>query len=227
MESPKESYKYMSSILGIEKIAHDVLFEKYIIQNRKGQDKLDNIEDTDQESLLLKLNGGYPVIGLIYTFIYKPSIEEINTIKSGKKPEKYTDHVPLIFCTGYKDNMITGINLNVLPLSERLNFLQLYYETYKEFFKDIERSTQNNKLAINKKFISLALGGERKKFIKMWSDSLGSNFSYGYKSYNIKKIENLRCIEFVEWQYIPFFVSDNAVKMMNINRIHNLYWKNL
>ena len=225
MESPIEIYKYLSEITNIGKIANDVLFEKYIIQNKLGYDKVQNIEDTDQESLLRKLNGGYPIIGLIYTFIYKPSPEELNVVMSGKKIEKYTDHVPLVFCTSVQGKTFTGINLNVLPLGERLKFLQLYYDTFKDFFKGLEVKTQNNILAINNKFLSLALDSKGTDLIKMWSDKANATFSFGYRKYKIEKIDRLRAIEFVEWSYIPFFKSENATKLMNVSKIHNLYWK--
>jgi hypothetical protein len=226
MESPRETYKYLSGIANISKIANDVLFEKYIIQNRTGPSKIDNIEDTDQESLLIKMNGGYPVIGLIYTFIYKPAPEEINAIMSGKKLERYTDHVPLVFCTGVNGKQFSGINLNVLPLSERLSFLQMYYENYISYFKDIERKTQNDVLVINKKFLILALSRSGNKLIKMWSDKANATFSFGYRKYNLERIIRLRSIEIEEWKYIPFFESENATKLMNITKVHNLYWKN-
>jgi len=225
MESPTEIYKYLSSITNINKIANDVLFEKYIIQNKTGYNKIQNIEDTDQESILATLNGGYPIIGLIYTFVYKPTIEEINVIMSGKKPEKYMDHVPLVFCTSVKGKMFSGINLNVLPPIERLKFLQLYYDTFKDFFKDLELKTQNNILAINKKFLTLSLNNSS-DLIKIWSNRANSTFSFGYRNYYIEKVDRLRSIEYVEWSYIPFFKSENATKMMNINKVHNLYWKN-
>jgi len=226
MESPLDNYKYLLKFNDIEKIANDVLFEKYIIQNKVGIQKKIDISDTDQESLINRLNGGYPIPGLIYTFIYKPTPEEINIVMSGKKQERYTDHVPLVFCVNINGKTFSGINLNVLPLSERLKFLQLYYETYKSFFDDIERTTQNNVVTINKKFISIILSNNGQKIVKMWSDKANSNFGYGYRNYSIEKIDRFRMIEFNEYSYIPFFKSENATKLMHINKVHNLYWKN-
>ena len=227
MESPIDINKYLSGIQNIGKIANDVLFEKYIIQNKTGYDKIEYLEDTDQESLIVKLNGGYPIIGNIYTFIYKPTAKEINEIRDGKKVEKYKDHVPMVFCVAVKGDSFSGINLNVLPPQERLKFLEMYYNSFKEFFKDLELKTQNNVLAINKKFLTLVLGNKNNNLIKMWSDKAGAAFSFGFRNYNIEQIDRLRSIEFNEWHFIPFFKSDNAVKLMNINNVHKAYWKTL
>lgn len=226
MESPLESYKYLSKFDGIVKIANDVLFEKYIIQNRAGANKLTYIEDTDQESVIRRLNGGFPVPGFVYTFIYKPSQDEINVVRSGRGLERYVDHVPLVFCTGTDKLSFSGINLNVIPPLERLKFLQMFYESFESFFKHVEVSTQNGVLALNKKFLDVVNDQRGSDMIRDWSMATESAFSYGYRKYSTKKVDRLRMVEIAEWQYIPFFSSTDAVKMLNIARVQSLYWKN-
>ena len=71
MKSPAEEAKFLITLDNIWDIASATLFEKYIIENLRGYSKLKEIDSTDQESLYITLNGGMPVPGMIYTFIYK------------------------------------------------------------------------------------------------------------------------------------------------------------
>lgn len=226
MESPLQRYKKLSNINNIRQLATDNIFYKYIDANLKGQQKLTEINSTDQESLLIKLNGGYPVPGCIYTFIYKEKDNEV-IVKDGKKEKKFIDYIPIVFCTSIDKNMIKGINLNILPEMERVKFFESYYNLYKDFFKDIEDLTENNKLALNKRYISLATSAKGKEIIPLLSAISGSNFNYGFRSYNVNKIKQLRMIEYTEWEYIPYYAPINAFKLLNMKLIHNLYYKSL
>jgi hypothetical protein len=227
MQSPIEIHKQLAAVNGIKNIANDVLFERYVISNDVGDKKKVSLEDTDQESLMISRNGGYPVPGFIYTFIYKPSSEDIKIIMAGKKPVKYTDHVPIVFCTNIQKGMFNGINLNVLPWQERLKFLQMYYDSYKDFFADIERMTENNRLAINKKFIKEVTSDNGKEIVATWNKAASANFSYGYRKYFMEKVVNIRMIEYVSWSYIPFLDPDNAVRGATIKRLHEEYWRTI
>jgi hypothetical protein len=52
-----------------------------------------------------------------------------------------------------------------------------------------------------------------------------ANFKYGYRSYNVQRIKQLRMVEYTEWDYIPFYDPKNAFKGMNQKQIHDLYWR--
>ena len=65
MQNPRNEHDFLSKLDDIEKIAYFTLFEKYIIQNLKGPNKLIEIESTDQESLIITRNGGYPIPGMV------------------------------------------------------------------------------------------------------------------------------------------------------------------
>jgi len=225
MNSPETDYKYFKTITGIDDIAYNTIFEKYIIENLRGNEKKIEIDSTDQETLITKLNGGYPIPGMMYTFIYPPKKGENVKIEIKGKEKEYVDFVPLVFCINNRKLNFSGINLNVLPSSERLKFLQSFYDLYEPFFADVELLTENNKLAINRKFIRLVKSGKGQKLIKEFSRRVNANFNYGYRSYKMERVDRLRMVEFCEWSYIPFYDPKNAFKMMNQAQIHSLYWK--
>jgi hypothetical protein len=223
MESPLKTYKSLLNINNIKDIAYDTLFTKYIVENLKGDKKLWEIESTDQETLVTQLNGGFPIPGLMYTFIYRAG--EPNIVKSGKSTKTYIDKVPIVFCVNTEKGKFSGINMNTLPHLERVKFLEMFFTEYKAFFKDVEDLTQNNKIALNKTYIAAAKSNQGQKIIKLFNAKTGSNFNYGYRTYDMKKVSRLRMIEFSEWDYIPFYDPKEAFKLMNQQQIHSLYWK--
>lgn len=225
MNTPLEDYKFYSKIDNIKDIAYEKLFRNYIDLKLSGPDKLIEINSTDQESLIKQLNNGLPVPGMTYTFIYQPlKNDEVQIIEEGKE-HKFIDYVPLIFCVNTRPDSFDGINLNTLPNSEKLKFFTQYYETYKEFFKDVENLTENNKLAVNTKYLELVMSGNGQKMIKDFSTLQRANFAYGYRRYIKQRVKNFRMIEFCEWPYIWFFEPRDAFKKMNLRQIHQLYWK--
>jgi len=227
MISPIKKHKSLINVDGIKDIAYDTLFTKYIIQNLTGKEKQTEIETTDQEGLMIQLNGGFPIPGFIYTFLYPPTKGDEIKIQSGLKVKKYVDYVPLSFCLSLGNGTFSGINLNTLPSLERVKFLEAYYDMYKSFFKDIENITENNKLALNKKFLTTIASNDGQLLLQNFSKKMGANFNYGYRNYNIKRVKQLRMIEYNEWNLIPFYSPKDAFKLMNQTQIHSAYWKTL
>jgi len=223
MEPPIEKYKTLLNINNIKDIAYDTLFTKYIVEDLRGDKKLWEIESTDQESLMIAKNGGFPLPGFIYTFIYPPELGK-DKIKVGSKEKEYVDHIPIVFCLGIDKDTFSGINFNFLPNLERVKFLEGYYRSYEAFFKNLEKTTDFNKLALNKKFINFAGTPEGKTIIDIFSKAANANFKYGFRKYKTKKIRNLRMVEYCEWNYIPFYDSRNAFTGMNQKQIQSLYW---
>ena len=223
MKSPEEEYKFMKTLDNIWDIASFTLFEKYIIQNLKGYNKLIEIDSTDQESLMISMNGGYPIPGMIYTFIYKGKDMFIELKKGGK--QEFVDYIPLVFCINNGPGYFNGINLNMIPAEPRLGFIQSYYETFKDFFENIEIKTQNDKLALNKKFVEYIKGGNGQKIINIFNRKNGANYNYGYRKYLIGKVDRLRMIEYSEWNYIPFYRPREAFRTLPVDQIHKLYYR--
>ena len=227
MDSPAKKYKKLSNINNIKDIAYDVLFTKYIEQNLKGDEKRLEIDSTDQEGLMRKRNGGYPISGFVYTFIYPPQNDDHVKVMDNGKERDYIDFVPIVFCTSVKKMIFKGINLNTLPNIERVKFFETYWNIYKDFFINIEEITENDKLALNKKFINVMSSPSSNVMIDVMGRIAGANFNYGYRSYDIMRIKQLRMIEYTEWDLIPFYEPKNAFKLMNEKKIHDIYYRTL
>ncbi len=225
MESPLKKYKTLLEINNINDLAYDTLFTKYIIENLKGEEKVRQIDSTDQESLMRRVNGGYPLPGFVYTFIYPPQPGDEVVMQLGNSEKRYIDYIPIMFCTRTDGHLFKGINFNALPNQERVKFLEIYWSEYKSFFKDIEKETENDKLAINNKYINLASSNQGQGIVDLFSRKASANFNFAFRSYNMQKVKQLRMVEYSEWDYIPFYDPKNAFKKMNQKQIHDLYWK--
>lgn len=224
MRPPIEDYKFLRGVDGVVDTAYFTLFEKYLKYDLKGYDKKFEIEDTDQESIIITKGGGFPIPGIIYTFIYKG--ENFLIPNSPKKPAEYTDLVPLIFCISIEKDHFTGINLNLLPSEARLRFLQSFYESFEDFLeREVEVLAQNDKLAMNKRFLAYIKSGKAQEMIKLFNLKNKENFNFAYRKYLIKKVEKLRMVEYPEWKYIPFYEAKDAIRKLNLNEIYKLYGK--
>lgn len=221
MIHPRDEYKILKNVNNIQEQSYLTLFDKYLLQNLKGEDKLIEIDSTDQESLITKRNGGYPIPGFVYTFLYKGGNAFIE-IKNNKL--EYTDLAPLMFCMNNETGYFSGINLNLLPPNSRLSFLSSFYETFRNFLeKEADVLAENNREAFNKRFISLMKSGGGQTMIKLFSKKTGENFNFAYRRYMIQKVNQLRMVEYSEWKFIPHFESKDAFRKLTQTQIYKLY----
>lgn len=232
MNQPIEEYEYYKNIKGISELAYYNLFEKYFKLNLYGENKKIDIEDTDQESLLVGKYGGFPIPGIIYTFVYgledviKPEnqslLKKLLDIGSGEK--KFIDLIPLTFCLNVRPDGFTGINLNMLPPSARVAFLQTLYTYFKDFLeREAELLAQNNKLSLNKRFISLMGEDESRKVLAAFNKRANENFPFAFRKYSYQKISRFRIIEYSEWKYIPHYEPKDAFKKLSLSAMYKLY----
>jgi hypothetical protein len=224
MRSPIEEYKFLRSVNGVEDTAYFTLFEKYMKYNLKGDEKKIEIEDTDQESIIVSKGGGFPIPGIIYTFLYTGENAYLENFP--KNPKEYTDLVPLVFCLGFERESFSGINLNLLPSNIRLQLLQSFYESFQDFLgRESEVLAQNDRLAMNKRFLAYIKSGKAQEMIRLFSIRNKANFNFGYRKYLISKVKNLRMVEYPEWKYIPFYEPKDAFRKLNLGEIYKLYGK--
>lgn len=222
MIPPIEEYNFLKNVDNVKEIAYFTLFEKYLKYDLRSNEKKFEIEDTDQESIIISKNGGYPIPGIIYTFIYLG--DNFYLQNPPKKSLEYTDLVPLVFCMSMEKRTFSGINMNLLPGNVRLSFLQSFYELFEDFLsKEVEVLAQNDKLALNKRFLSYIETGKGQNMIKLFNIRNRANFNFGYRKYTIDKVKNLRMIEYPEWKYIPFYEPKDAFRRLNLNQIYKLY----
>ena len=113
----------------------------------------------------------------------------------------------------------------MLPAPERLKFFQTYYDGYKHFFESVEEKTENDEIALNKKFLARMLARDASKVIDAFNAKAGANFQYGFRQYDMKKVIRLRMVEYAEWPYIPFYEPKSAFKKLNQKQIHDFYYK--
>jgi hypothetical protein len=220
MLQPRDEFKVMQRVNNIGDQAYSILFEKYIVKNLKGEAKLTEIDSTDQESVIGSKNGGYPIPGFVYTFIYQgPNV--IVELQKGNK--EYTDFVPLTFCMNQDRGTFSGINLNLLPPEARLQFLDSFFLTFKDFLNNVEKLTENNKEAINKRFVDFMKSGGGQTMIKLFNSKNAANFNFAYRKYSFPKINKFRMVEYSEWKFIPFYEPKNAFRKMNQAQLYKLY----
>jgi hypothetical protein len=222
MIDPTQENRILKDVNGIKNLAYSTIFEKYMIQKFKGDKKLLEIDSTDQESVVQSLNGGYPIPGMTYTFLYKgPNV--IMELKKGGLKE-YTDLVPVIFCMNIDRGNFSGINFNMLPTDARLDFLQSFYDTFSDFLeKKVDILTQSGKLALNQKFIELMKSGGGQTMIKLFNQKNKANFNFGYRKYLIEKVSNFRMIEYSEWKFIPFYEPKDAFRKITYSQLYQMY----
>jgi hypothetical protein len=223
MNPPIQEYNYLKNLDNIWDEAYFTLFEKYMKYKLRGQDKVIQIDETDQESVVASRNGGFPLPGFMYTFIYKGA-----DFKIGSPPEKireYKDLVPIIFCMGREGRTsFSGLNMNLLPPGARLQFLQTFYDTFSDFLeREVDVLAENQKLALNKRFISYIDSGKGQEMIRLFSRATGENYKFAYRKYISEKVDNFRMIEYAEWKYLPFYNPKDAFRKLNQNQIYKLY----
>lgn len=222
MNSPIEEYNYLRNLDNIFDVAYFTLFEKYMKYNLRGNEKVIEIDDTDQESIILSKNGGFPIPGIIYTFIYKGPKDAIRIPK--EKAREYQDLVPLLFCMNIERESFSGLNLNLLPPNARLQFLQSFYDTFKDFLeREVDVLAQNNRLALNKRFIAYMKSGKAQEMIKLFNRANGAHFNFAFRKYLVGKVDQLRMVEYAEWKYIPFYEPKDAFRKLSQNQIYKLY----
>lgn len=223
MNSPKEIYESFKRINNINNIAYERLFENYLKYELKKDEKLIDIDSTDQESVLK----GRPFEGMIYTFINvnDTNLANLTNLKNGKTIE-FHDYTPIVFCTSFNPLTSTfkGLNLNMLPKLERLKFFQAYWEYYKDFLIRIEEKTEYNKVAINHAYRLAAWIGKNPVLFKIFNTQQNALFEYAYRTYNIKNVTKFRMIEYQEWPYIMFYEAKHAFKKINLEILYKIYY---
>ncbi|MEG1141332.1 MAG: hypothetical protein RSE41_02595 [Clostridia bacterium] len=202
MESFINNYRYLKNTnSNINTDAIKYLYDNFFIN--KNAEKIIEIDDTDQELLLKKINGGLPIAGMIYTFLYDKPINIID--------KNINIKAPIIMCTKFNTNYLEGIDFNLMPENVRLLFLELYYNMYKSLFINIESNLENNINVLNLKFIESINSGKLRNIFDYIYNSTGYNIKICYRKYNTDKIKNIHFIELNYWKYIPFYIPKDVI----------------
>lgn len=237
MEDFLMSYKRLQTINYISEIAYNELFYNLLILNLKGYDKIQEIDDFDNESVIDKITKGFPVVGNTYTFIHTNKLKEsiydgtptnlidmvLGMLKSGVT---FIDVAPIVLVLESTKSYIRGLNLNLLPPNLRLDFLQLYYKIFNKYFQNIDILLEENKPIINTELISISQNGNINKFLLLLQKELKFKVSLIYRTYNIGDISNLRMIEVTSLKYLPFYNAQRTIKDVDLQDLWKLITKN-
>lgn len=217
MQSFTTYYNELKYIPNINKISKELLFDDLFIRNLQGKDKLKDIEDVNQEDLLKTINGGIPISGLIYTFLYKGEFTQENL--------KFKTKFPIILVTNFSLKFLEGVDLNLMPKNIRLIFLEAFYKMFKDEFDSMEVNLQNNINHLNNKFIGLIKAGKLRDIFSYIYKLTGYNISMCYRKYDITLIDNIRLIELNNWKYIPFYIPVDVITGINYEQLYKKFNK--
>ena len=180
------------------------LVQMLLVDNIRGQDKLQEITAMDMESTFNKTV--YP--SMMYTFLYdSPDVEQINN-------RTFKDHIPVILCMSFDGNYITGLNFNLIPNDIRADILDIIYNAFTSFYKDkLSNAVTSGTAVLNEQFASILINERsRTDFLHILNAKLGMDVSNAYRTYSIKYIKNIRLIEYDNWKYIPFLSFTDSVR---------------
>ena len=206
----KEIYKERISQYG--KDAHEYIVTDMLVDKLRGVGKSKQITALDMES---RQPADF-VPSMFYIFAYKAS-EEI------MEKEKFFDVAPLFWCMKVTDKNVTGTNFNFIPNDVRATLLDVLYYADKNFFEEglddivLKGGTKFSPLPT----VGAALMSERGPagIIKIMETQSGVSIGKAVRTYDRKKVQNLRLIEFDVWKYIPFLTFKDAVRGANLMNI--------
>ena len=150
-------------------------------------------------------------IGKIYKFKYIPIL---------KDKLLFYDLQPLILYLGIdENNLYNGINLNLLPIKFRENFLdKIYTKFYREINREIFRFPMDSKkqspLSIKYDILE--------KIFKI------DYFKFAYRTYYFSNMKNITVFSYENW-YRILYLEDYKFKKQNVKQIYklfNTYFKN-
>ncbi len=195
------------------------LAEKYLVKdlldnNLIGTNKIFELDGIDIESNI----SGKIIPSMIYTFIYD--------YKKDFDGLSFGDNFPLILCigvvvvnrNGIKNINIKAINLNLMPLEEKIKFIDLLVNLDKDFF---ESGFLNNEIISNKLFSIL----NNVNSIKNFSNILGFDISKYIRLYKVHQCKNIRLIEYNLWKYIPFYSHKIDINGLDFKQLIELALK--
>ncbi len=199
--------------------AYESIVENLFLLNKRGKWKAMGLDEYDSES-----NSKLTLIpGHIYMFKY--ITDTATKYNDGHIKFEYYDTLPLVLCTGNNKNIISGINLNLCSYELRTLILNDVYNLDPDFFntKASEQAHQGQ-LPISQNISKFFINddGQTKLLNYIKKKYNLQNTGFIFRTYNIKKIKDIRFIEPWQWQYIPFLKYKQSIKESILNMIQNI-----
>jgi hypothetical protein len=182
-----------------------------------GVNKMMNIDSMNMEESLM--SAGF-IPSMFYIFQYTPvEVTTINDID-------FFDYVPLMLCTSNKDNVICGVNFNILPQDVRAFLLDVIYDSNPSFYGEQLRSAlRSNKPIINTELGNVLINKESfVSFANLIKVKSGVDITPAFRSYEIKNIKYARMIEYSDWKYIPLFNFNSSIRDAELKYVQESFY---
>lgn len=161
-------------------------------------------------------------LGKLYTFNYNHPINEEKLEWFDRKP------IILVVNSEYykptKHHLITGINLEFIPLEMRIFIIDKVFESFKRLIEEDLKKANGQITLVQPKQIfnpNIDFYGIIKYIL---GTVLKSNFEFAVRKYWWKKMTNIKNIPYEHWGFIPL-IDAKMIVGKNIEEIHQLYWK--
>lgn len=202
-----------------EKLAFDSIISDLFKKNLRGNDKLKEIGDYDGESLF----GNSTLFpGCIYAFQYsamKPSVYQNESVRF-----EWSDGLPIVLITRVKNNIVSGINLNLCDMSTRCHIINLLHNLDLDFYSSgAEQMAMKGRRPISNNVAKVFLNQETEKaFYEAIKKICQIQYTgFIYRTYSITNIKNPRLIETWQHKYVPFLRYTGHLK----GNILQIIWK--
>ena len=196
-------------------VAENTIIRGLMVQNKRQNDKLEDLDSYDSESLF----NGKIYRGNMYIFTYNAK----NSTKYSYKGEDvyFTDSLPIILMTGETHSTIRGINLNFCNKALKTLILNILTNMDEDFyFGDLaQKQAFNRQVPISEKVYRFLSANDAEEINR---DYPGIDYKLIFRNYAVANIKNIRLIEPWQWKYIPFLNYDSFDKGDTLKAIQKI-----
>lgn len=191
-----EEYKKGMNSKGMSE-AYNLIVKDLLQFNAKGQHKQKSLTGYNMESEAM--TNFAP--SMFYVFLYNnPNVKDTSS----------TDYAPMILCTGFTQQTVTGINFNLLPNDVRALIIDVLLESYPDFYT--EKNLGSGKFVLNEKLAAGLIGGGSSAIITAIKIKTGFDISSAVRTYNTQFVLKTRMLEYDMWKYVPLLCFRDAVR---------------
>lgn len=212
MIHPATAYKQKRKNYAKSKVNATSKFISKYIKNNEEED----VFMLDENKLLNgKINKILP--GKIYTYMYDPKYKDALS---------FYDTRPIVFVQGItynkntKNLLITGVNLNFIPPPYVVAILSQFYELFKNEIEENESDLWQNKITKIARLIGFLRDWLAAK--QIFNAVPHINFEFAFRQYIVTRIQNLRVIDYDDWELIPFLEPQEIIGT-SLDIIYNSY----
>lgn len=213
MIAPKDYYKKNKDNLKLHRDSYKFFINKYHL----GRNDPNGFKLNERE-LFKNSSKNFFIPGKIYTFQYDPLY---------KSQLDYYDTRPIVLCHNIyrskvtKNDIMVGINLNLLPNKIKTGTLQIFYERFKHEIEKGEYAASKKNIYISSKLISA---------LRDWMTTINIyrssniNYDFSYRQYIRSRIKLASLVEYDDWNLISFIRPEDILGK-SLNEIYKEYFE--